>query len=485
MTDILIISVPCTISQSPPAAPALLKASVLQAGFSCQTLDFNILMYKESSEVDQLETYFTTGLNTDQAPVARRLVQQWVNQIISINPKYVGISVFTYQNRIATQLFCEEIKKQSNIKIILGGQGLSDGGIQGLSNFGQQMIEMQLADYWIRSEGEISLVELLRNNIDYPGINSNNFKQIDDLDSIPFPDYHNYDLTQYNDPALPITGSRGCVRSCSFCDIHEHWKYRYRTGQSMVNEIIHLHQTYNVTDFRFTDSLINGNLKEFKIFIKLLSEYNRTQINKISWSSQFIVRSENTLTLEYWKDLAESGAKMLPIGVETGSDQVREHMNKKFTNQDLDYTMSMMAQYNITCQFLMLVGYPTETDKNFQETLDMFTKYQPMANHIITNVSIGSTMGILPGTPLYYNAEFHNIELDKYENNWVALDNPTLTLEKRLERRAQLKNHLLGLGYPVREENEHTIKILESKKDLFSERLKIKKLIRLKKHQDS
>lgn len=486
MIDILIVSVPGMVCQSPPAAPALLKASVIQAGFSCQTIDFNILMYKEpNTDIGQLESYFTTGLNPAQEPLAKQLIQRWVDQIIEINPTYVGISVFTYQNRIATRLFCEEIKKRSNIKIVLGGQGLSDGGIQGLNNFGQQLVEIKLADYWIRSEGEVSLVELLKNNFNYPGINSNDFKQVDDLDSIPFPDYSDYDFTQYECPEVPITGSRGCVRSCSFCDIHEHWKYRYRTGKSMVDEIIHSHQTYNVTDFMFTDSLINGNLKEFKIFIKLLADYNRTQSNKITWLSQFIVRSEKTLDPEYWQNLAESGARMLAIGVETGSDTVRAHMNKKFTNQDLDYTISMLAQHNITCQMLMIVGYPTETDDDFQQTLDMFTKYQPLAKSIIKNVSVGSTLGILPGTPLYYNAKFHNIELDKYENNWVALDNPELTFEKRLERLSQLTQHLANLGYYARGENEHTINILESKKEMFAERQKIKKIIRLREHQDS
>ena len=37
----------------------------------------------------------------------------------------------------------------------------------------------------------------------------------------------------------------------------------------------------------------------------------------------------------------------MAIGVETGSDSVRMHMNKKFNNADLDYTMSMLEKYNI------------------------------------------------------------------------------------------------------------------------------------------
>jgi radical SAM superfamily enzyme YgiQ (UPF0313 family) len=481
MLDIVIISVPGVISRLPPAAPALLKASVEKNGFTCKTMDFNIQFYQESVNHGPLETYFSTELNPEQRPAAELLIKKWTADIVSLNPKFIGISVFTYQNRVATRLFCEEIRRQSSAKIILGGQGLSDGGIEGSNTFGSELVNAGLADFWIRSEGEISLVELLKNNIEYPGINSNSFMQIDDLDSLEFPDYSDYPLHLYERQTLPVTGSRGCVRSCSFCDIHEHWKYRYRTGQSMANEILYLSDKYQIYDFAFSDSLINGNLKEFKKFIKILAERNKQSEKKISWRSQFIVRGSKEVNEEYWQNIADSGGHTLAIGVETGSDRVRNHMNKKFSSQDLDYTMSMLDKYNITCNFLMIVGYPTETDEDFQDTLDMFSRYQPLFNRIITNVGIGATLGILPGTPLYKNSKINNIELDKYENNWVAHDNPELTLERRIERRVQLHNHLVNLGLDLNDSSsKYMLEILKDNLDMFNQRLNLKKMIRIK-----
>lgn len=481
MIDLVIISVPGVVSRLPPAAPALLKASVESAGFSCRTIDYSTRLYQEDVDIDALETYFSTGLNTECKPIAEKIIETWVKDLLSFNPGYIGISVFTYQNRIATELFCQAIRKVSNAKIVLGGQGLSDGGIEGACGFGKKMTDKNLADFYIRSEGEVSLVELLKNNTTYPGINSNSFKQIDDLDSLPFPNYDDYEIDQYKSPILPITGSRGCVRSCSFCDIHEHWKYRYRSGQSMANEIIYLNQRYSVNNFNFTDSLINGNLREFKKFTKILLEYNNDRTEKITWTSQFIVRSCKEVNEDYWKNIAQSGGQNLAIGVETGSDTVRNHMNKKFSNQDLDYTMEMLEKYNITCTFLMVVGYPTETDSDFEDTLNMFVKYKNLAPHVIVNVNIGSTLAILPGTPLHKQAGELHIELDKYENNWVALDNIDLTLEKRMHRRAQLKKHLLDHGYHLnRDSTEHMMQILDNNKEMFKKRLEVKRMIRIK-----
>ena len=100
---------------------------------------------------------------------------------------------------------------------------------------------------------------------------------------------------------------------------------------------------------------------------------------------------------------------------------------------------------------------------------------------VITNINIGSTLGILPGTPLYYHADEHNIELDKYENNWVALDNPKLTLEERLSRRKKLKDHVIALGYYLKKDStENMMEILENNKEMFNKRTQIKKMIRIK-----
>lgn len=481
MIDIVIISVPGVIRKSPQAAPALLKGSVEAAGFTCNTIDFNIRFYQEVEEHTGLENFFATGINNEEQDQASMLVENWTKDILKLNPKFIGISVFTYQNRVATKLFCQHIRNLApTVKIILGGQGLSEGGLLGVSGWAKLMYDEKLTDFWIRSEGEVSLVELLKNNIEFPGINSDTFLQIDDLDSVHFPNYDDYQLELYDSNTLPITGSRGCVRACSFCDIHDHWKYRFRSGQNMVDEIIYLNEKYGVTEFNFSDSLINGSLKEFKKFTKILAVHNKTRDVPLTWTSQFIIRSKGQADEEYWRNIAESGGHQLAIGVETGSDSVRTHMNKKFTNEELDYTMSMLEKHSITCSFLMIVGYPTESDKDFQETLDMFSRYQHLT-HIITHISIGSTLAILPGTPLHNNAKEYNIQVDKYENNWVALDNEELTLEKRIQRRHMLKDHVLNLGFSIANDStEHMLKILDDNKDLFEKRLKIKKMIRIK-----
>ena len=46
-----------------------------------------------------------------------------------------------------------------------------------------------------------------------------------DLDSLPFPDYDDFDLNLYEHPdGASIETSRGCVAKCSFCAETHFWK---------------------------------------------------------------------------------------------------------------------------------------------------------------------------------------------------------------------------------------------------------------------
>jgi hypothetical protein len=86
------------------------------------------------------------------------------------------------------------------IKIVVGGAPIN--------TYGAQFVEQGLTDFAIRSEGDIALPELLRGNIDYPGILHHGRLvsepvQILDLNVLPLPDYTDFNFDDYTpgDPA--------------------------------------------------------------------------------------------------------------------------------------------------------------------------------------------------------------------------------------------------------------------------------------------
>ena len=128
------------------------------------------------------------------------------------------------------------------------------------------------------SEGERSLINYLKIQ-KAKGLNNSEWEQITDLDAEPYPNYDDYKLQEYKSQKLLITGSRGCVRHCTFCDIHTHWKkFVWRSGMEIAKEMLHQSKKYGISKFLFTDSLINGSMKAYRDFINVISQRNiRTQ----------------------------------------------------------------------------------------------------------------------------------------------------------------------------------------------------------------
>ena len=95
----------------------------------------------------------------------------------------------------------------------------------------------------------------------------------------------------------------------------------------------------------------------------------------------------------------------------------------------------------------MLIGYPTETYDDFLQTLKMFKRYQKYQS-VISRVVLGTTLGILPGTPIAEQLQ-SDIEMNGGENFWTYNKNPTLDFRERIKRRIILGEQCESMGYDV------------------------------------
>ncbi len=480
-TDLLLINVPRISLVYPPAGTSLLKGVVEQQGFTCKVKDANFELLDSIKNDDDFETitnYFTIP-NAEITTHCQKIIDDWyialVNYIMELNPKHVGISVFTFECQLATRELCKLLRRVYKGKIIIGGAGLSTTGIATqINDYGNHLLDTKQVDYYVRGEGEHALIDILKENTG-DGINNDNYVQITDLDSLAYPNYD--DVIAYNyhyaieNIQLPITTSRGCVRRCSFCDIHAFWKkYTYRSGENIAGEMVAHYEKYGVRDFFFTDSLINGNLKSFRQLCECLVSYykeNNLPDRFFSWGGQFIVRSEKQLSTQDYINAAKSGMNGLAMGVESLSEQIRIDMVKGFTNRDLDYTLEQFRRNNINCYFLMIVGYPTEKEEHHLETMQQFTKYQGYAiDGTIFGVNLGGTLSIDEGSPLHKDSIHFGLEPDSKNEelfglDWTSKENPTLTLLERINRRIDLQELLMDLGYTVWN-GDHQLKRLKA-----------------------
>jgi len=263
-------------------------------------------------------------------------------------------------------------------------------------------------------------------------------------------------LENKSKPVYSISTSRGCVRKCAFCDVGKSWpKFRFRSGQSVAKEILKHHHDVGAIHFTIVDSLINGSLKSFKDFnIQMISFKNQyPSLEEFSYNGMFIVRDRKSHPEDFFKMMKDAGCESLAIGVETGSDRLRFEMNKKFTNSDLDHHLEMCQKYGIRNNFLTFVGYPTETDKDFEQTLEMLYRYQKyLIDDTIIGINHSGVFSMHFHTPIYDQREDLGIELDKDTNRslgWTNINNPELTIKKRVLRDLLFRQTALELRYPI------------------------------------
>lgn len=429
--------------------------------------DLNVYILKELGEVDWTRLYHYTSqfqqLNTKLEQLIDSVLNSFVDKIKCHDADIIILTVLTYWQNYWCQRLLEKIKEKSiSAKILIGGSGVSVEHSDKKS-FAKFLCDQDLVDYYILGEGDLALVDLL-NGKQVAGVNNKHSKletwapQIDDLDSIPLPSYKKLPVKNYQSYSgsggIAITGSRGCVRRCTFCDVGNIWKkFRFRSANHIVDEIKKHYYETGELNFFFTDSLINGSLKTFVNFMEKVVQLQQIDsvFEKISYTSQFIVRSPKQHTEYIFELMKKTGYSNVQIGVETASDKVRYHMQKKFTTADLDYHMEMSNKYGLRNTLMMMVGYPTETLDDYQETLDLVRRYQKyLLNGTIIDLNEAYPLTILKNTPLYNMAHELGIEVnDNYGNlHWVSKENPDLTVKERWRRFINFHRELILLGYP-------------------------------------
>ena len=281
MSDLVIVALPRLDLTRPSIAPAILASIAKSQGLTVSMHDFALDLYNLSTkeEWNEYELYWQLDLHYELEDHLRLTLDKQfdnlIDRILTDNPKKIAVSVFSHNSINATDIFLEKMRGRTDAKIIIGGQGIPSK----IENFpyADGLLNNNLIDYYCAGEAETTFAMALQNQTG-PGVNNWQWNQLNSLDDAPIPDYSDYKLDEYHylvsGTSLWINGSRGCVRRCDFCDIGKIWKkFRFRSGNSLANEIKHQINLGDTRTFQFADALINGSMKAFNDMTRALNEY--------------------------------------------------------------------------------------------------------------------------------------------------------------------------------------------------------------------
>jgi radical SAM superfamily enzyme YgiQ (UPF0313 family) len=469
---VVIISVPYC-EPYPMVAPVLLSACLNQAGIPAVGIDFNakfVAEFHNRPYYSNLKNFLCMGhlVNDQMDPGMFRDIYKFTKRFLQElhqehNPEYVGLSIFTSESLDFGLVLSYMLRRYfPNTKILAGGKGLEVDHTPGLKQY-KRWADNGIADLVVVGDAEAEVVASIQYH--KTGLVISNPQTKFDLDQIPVPAWQDYNLEFYSqiasardnqikntEPYMAITGSKGCVRKCTFCDVASFWPdFIYRDPVRVADEIIHNYIHTGIKNFHFTDNLINGSISNYRAMNQRLIEKVPGLIN---YQGYAIFRGRDQMPDEDFKLAAAAGCQSWVVGVESGSEKVRYDMKKKFNNDDLDWSVRALHKYNISQSWLLMVGYPSETHEDFVETQQLLKRYAHLSTNNMIQIGITPTFSLLPNSPLLNDTELvkqygfdHHQRSPLTDKFWVSsryLDN---NYPVRSQRWKQLVSLAQELGY--------------------------------------
>ncbi len=371
-------------------------------------------------------------------------------------------------------------KSNCGVGLILGG-GL-------ISSEPALMFNDLRPDYIVIGEGEKTIGELLKclehkddlsqvAGIGYRDLNGT-FRcakpavSVEDLDSIPYPDFEGFEFEKYLDQmqpsdqyfydlfdqprVYPIVCSRSCPFLCTFCFHPAGNKYRQRSVDSIMAELAVMVKKYRINTIAIYDELFSNNREWLYEFCRRFKEFSAGLPWECRWSCQMRV---DKMDEEMLKTMRAAGCYMVSYGFESYSPAVLKSMKKHITPQQIERAVESTLRNDISIQGNFIFGDPAETTGTARETLDYWKK------HNYAGIMLGF-INPYPGSDIYQQCVKRGIIKDKLDfiaNHIFDVLNMSETMtEKELEKlkidiyEAELKYKIYAVPNSVEQHKDGT-----------------------------
>ena len=361
---------------------------------------------------------FVLDANADKR---RRSVWDIVRHAQRIRPDVIGITLLTPLIREAYRL--SSVLKSKGFKLLAGGphasivpeECLKYGFDAVVVGEGEDIIEEAVQTLhehgprhkvqgWVFEDSNGKVVKTPKRNLIY------------DLDTLPYPSRHLVEPSDYGKRMnkshtlhSSLFSSRGCSAHCAFCSGHLFGRrFRFRSAQNMLDEIVDLYETYDTRHFHFVDDAMSVNKDRL---IELCQRLVKLKLN-ITWTMMTRVDRMDSFLLE---QVADAGCVQIEYGVESGHPETLKRIHKPHTVEQVRYIIPLTAKMGIKPYAFFILGFPWETASDLDETYRLIielSSYIDYFHHAIASILIP-----FPGTEIY---EVYKEEYDL--GNWWLSD---------------------------------------------------------------
>jgi len=269
--------------------------------------------------------------------------------------------------------------------------------------------------------------------------NTGAFKLDYDLNALPFIDRRLTKAHLYGEkwkkrrPFMYTMVGRDCPwGKCAFCSWTTLYpRFRTRKPESLLDEIEYLIREHGVKEiFDDTGTFPGGHW--LKTFCKGMIERGFNEEILFSCNMRFdYLRNPKIPEL-----MKRAGFRKIKSGLESANEDTLARINKGLGVADIIRGCSNAAKAGIDVHLTAIVGYPWETRKDAQRTLDLAAKLMADGDAEMLQATV---LVPYPGTPMYHEALKNNwfrvdpTEYDRFDMREAVLKTPDMTSSEIVE----------------------------------------------------
>jgi radical SAM superfamily enzyme YgiQ (UPF0313 family) len=225
---------------------------------------------------------------------------------------------------------------------------------------------------------------------------------LQDLDDLPFPDREMWIPWCANPTSRPsVLVGRGCPFNCTYCCNHA-------LRKTATGRYVRLRSPHNVVEELEAMKEAEPNFGEVYLEVETLGINMTWALELCSQLRDFNARLEFPITFgtnlrvtpnrdydELFAAMAAANFRFVNIGLESGSERIRQEvLKRRYSNDDIVRTVQTARKHGLQVGLYNLIGLPGETPRDFRETVLVNRVCQP-------DWFLLSVFFPYPGTQLY------------------------------------------------------------------------------------
>jgi anaerobic magnesium-protoporphyrin IX monomethyl ester cyclase len=304
------------------------------------------------------------------------------------------------------------------------------------SMFGRECLEESCVDVTVQAQGEATFADIVERLVegrslagcagcmyrDAEGrIHDNGPRALIALDRFRAHDYGLIPVEDYyrlkGKRQLDYISSQGCNFRCAFCSDPFVYKRKWvgLDPRSMVEKLREIHARHPFDDVNFQDETFFTRRER----VSAMAQDILGSGLKFTWAATMRADQGVRMTEEIWRLAKRSGLRRLLVGVESGDPEMLKRIRKDVTLEQVFHTAHKMRDLGIAGIFPFIVGFPDESDRSVDASIEVAKKLRSMSPSFETPIFYFKPY---PGSTIVAEAVARGFKLPDSLDAWSRFD---------------------------------------------------------------